>query len=88
MKLSKIILAFSFIFVSITTQAQIGIGTTTPAATAILEASSTSKGFLPPRMTNAQRTSISTPAIGLMVYCTDATEGLYINKSTGWTFII
>jgi hypothetical protein len=55
---------------------------------AILEAVSTTKGFLPPRMTNLQRTSISSPAIGLMVYCTDAVEGLYIYKSTGWTFVI
>jgi len=57
-------------------------------ASAILQADSTSRGFLPPRMTNAQRTAISTPAVGLMVYCTDATEGLYIYKSTGWTFIV
>jgi hypothetical protein len=55
---------------------------------AILEAVSTTKGFLPPRMTNAQRTAIGTPAIGLMVYCTDAVEGLYVYKSTGWTFVI
>jgi len=55
---------------------------------ALLEAKSTTKGFLPPRMTNAQRTAIATPAVGLMVYCTDATEGLYIYKSTGWTFIV
>ena len=57
-------------------------------ASAILQADSTTKGFLPPRMTNTQRTNIVSPAIGLMVYCTDATEGLYIYKSTGWTFII
>jgi hypothetical protein len=57
-------------------------------ASAILQADSTTKGFLPPRMTNAQRTSISSPAVGLMVYCTDAVEGLYINKSTGWTLVI
>jgi hypothetical protein len=49
---------------------------------------STTQGFLPPRMTNAQRLAIASPAVGLMVYCTDATEGLYINKSTGWQFII
>ena len=60
----------------------------TPVASAILQADSTTKGFLPPRMTNAQRTTIATPAVGLIVYCTDATEGLYIYKSTGWTFII
>jgi hypothetical protein len=40
------------------------------------------------RMTNAQRLAIASPAIGLMVYCTDAVEGLYVNKSTGWIFII
>jgi hypothetical protein len=64
------------------------LGTTTDAPSAILNLASTSKGFLPPRMTNAQRLAIASPAIGLMVYCTDGTEGLYINKSTGWTFII
>jgi hypothetical protein len=65
-------------------------GTTVNNASAILEVNSTDKGILPPRMTNAQRTAIAggTPPVGLMVYCTDATEGLYIYKSTGWTFII
>ena len=41
----------------------------------------------PAAMTNAQRLAIATPAVGLIVYCTDVVEGLYINKSTGWTFI-
>ncbi len=65
-------------------------GTTANNASAILEVNSTTKGVLPPRMTNAQRTAIAggTPPVGLIVYCTDATEGLYIYKSTGWTFII
>jgi hypothetical protein len=67
----------------------VSMGKTTAAvASALLEMESTTKGFLPPRMTNAQRTSISSPAVGLMVYCTDAVEGLYINKSTGWTLVI
>jgi hypothetical protein len=57
-------------------------------ASAQLQVDSTTKGFLPPRMTNAQRSNISSPAVGLMVYCTDAVEGLYINKSTGWTLVI
>ena len=37
-------------------------------------------------MTSAQRTAISSPAIGLMVYQTDpgATEGIWTYKSTGW----
>ena len=59
-----------------------------PNASAKVQIDSTTQGFLPPRMTNAQRTAIATPAVGLMVYCTDATEGLYIYKSTGWTFVI
>lgn len=57
-------------------------------ASALVEMRSTTKGFLPPRMTNTQRLAIATPAVGLIVYCTDAIEGLYIYKSTGWTFII
>lgn len=64
------------------------LGATAATASAKLEVNSTTQGFLPPRMTNAQRTAIASPAIGLMVYCTDTTEGLYIYKSTGWTFII
>jgi len=54
------------------------------SASAMLEVKSTTKGFLPPRMTNAQRAAISSPAVGLVVYCTDAVEGLYVYKSTGW----
>jgi hypothetical protein len=57
-------------------------------ASAIAQFDSGTRGLLPPRMTNAQRVAISLPAVGLMVYCTDATEGLYIYKSTGWTFIM
>lgn len=57
------------------------------ASTAIFQVNSTTRGFLPPRMTDAQRLAIVSPAIGLMVYVTDSTEGLYINKSTGWTLI-
>jgi hypothetical protein len=64
------------------------VGSGTKSASASLQSDSTTQGFLPPRMTNTQRTNIVSPAIGLMVYCTDSIEGLYIYKSTGWTFII
>ena len=66
----------------------VGINATSAIASAVLAVNSTNRGFLPPRMTNAQRIAIATPAVGLVVYCTDTIEGLYINKSTGWTFII
>ena len=48
--------------------ASIGIGTTTPNASAKLEIASTTQGFLPPRMTTAQRNAISSPSAGLTIY--------------------
>ena len=53
-------------------QDNVGIGTTTPDATAILEMLSTNKGVLVPRMTAAQRIAIATPANALLVYDTDS----------------
>ena len=50
---------------------QVGIGTSTPDASAVLELSSTSKGFIPPRMTAVQRDNIASPAQGMVIYCTD-----------------
>lgn len=43
-------------------------GTTTDVATALFQLSSTTKGFLPPRMTTTQKNAISSPAEGLIVY--------------------
>ena len=48
----------------------IGVGTTTPNASAKLEVNSTVQGFLPPRMTTAQRDAILSPAAGLTIYNT------------------
>lgn len=63
----------------------VGIGTTSPAASALLDVTSTTKGFLPPRMTNTQRLAISSPAVGLVVYVTTTVEeGLWVYQSTGW----
>jgi hypothetical protein len=46
------------------------LGTTTEIASAKLVVTSTTQGFLPPRMTTAQKNAIATPATGLMVYDT------------------
>lgn len=62
----------------------VGIGTPTPASTAVLDVSSTTKGLLLPRLTAAQRTAISAPANGLLVYQTDGLAGLYQFQSTAW----
>jgi hypothetical protein len=70
-------------------QNSVSIGTTNnPVASAVLDVVSTTKGFLPPRMTTTQKNAISSPAVGLIVYCTDMVEGLYVYKSGGWTFVI
>ena len=47
-----------------------GFGTMTPDASAIIDLTSTTKGFLPPRMTTTERNAISSPATGLMLYNT------------------
>jgi hypothetical protein len=64
---------------------RIGIGTGASInASAKVQIDSTTQGFLPPRMTSAQRTAISSPATGLIVYQTDGVEGLWLRTSTGW----
>ena len=60
------------------------INTTSVQASAILQADSTTKGFLPPRMTAVQRAAIASPAEGLIVYQTDGVIGLYIYANATW----
>ena len=50
--------------------AGVGIGTTSPNASAKVEITSTTQGFLPPRMTTVQRDAIPSPAAGLTIYNT------------------
>ncbi|MFZ4523892.1 MAG: FISUMP domain-containing protein [Bacteroidales bacterium] len=67
----------SFIFLLVTTVAgfsqNVGINAdgAAPDSSAMLDVKSSSKGFLMPRMTKTQLESISNPALGLMVFCTD-----------------
>jgi hypothetical protein len=74
------------VIISISTiNAQVGVGTNTPNASAALDVTSTTKGLLTPRMTSAQRVAISTPADGLVVYQTDNTPGLYCYVNGAWS---
>jgi len=60
--------------------AQVGIGTTSPAASSILDIQSTTMGVLIPRMTITQRDNILTPAQGLQIYnTTNNTSDIYSN---------
>ncbi|MGB4844133.1 MAG: hypothetical protein WBP16_06695 [Ferruginibacter sp.] len=81
-KILSILLVFS-IYQSVAAQ-NVGIGTTTPNNSAMLDITSSSKGLLVPRVTSAQRVAIATPANGLMVYDTDNSSFWYYNGIT-WT---
>lgn len=65
----------------------VSIGTDYPDASAILDVESTTKGFLAPRMTAAERSAILNPATGLLVYQTDAPAGYFYFDGTLWTLI-
>ena len=63
----------------------VGIGTATPDASAVLDLTSTGKGMLVPRMTAAQRAAIASPANGLLVYQTNGFFGFWYNGGTATT---
>lgn len=74
--ITLIIFAISCINLAAFSQSgSVGIGTSTPHTSAVLEVQSTDKGMLIPRMTSMQRTSIATPAAGLLVF--DNTTGTF-----------
>ena len=86
MKITKFCFAgltgFTFLVNSLSAVSQVGIGTSTPNSSAVLDISGTAKGLLIPRMTSVQRTAISLPATGLLVYQTDDPKGFYYNSGT------
>lgn len=86
--MKKIFLSFALISTSILSNAQVGVGTTTPDASSVLEVQSNTQGMLTPRMTSTQREAISTPATGLIVYQTDGTAGFYYFTGSAWVILI
>ena len=78
-----------FIFFCISAaSAQVGIGTEIPHSSSLLELSSTTKGFLVPRMEEAQKNAISSPAQGLLIFQTNGTVGFYSYDGTNWRHLI
>jgi uncharacterized protein (TIGR02145 family) len=76
--LALLLSTFSFSY------AQVGIGNASPNASAALDLTSSTQGFLPPRMTTEQRTSITSPAQGLTIFntslkCLEVYNGLHWN---------
>ncbi|PIV49317.1 MAG: hypothetical protein COS19_09250, partial [Flavobacteriaceae bacterium CG02_land_8_20_14_3_00_34_13] len=75
-----------FILNTFLLQAQIGIGTTNPDAASMLDIQSTSKGILIPRMTTSQRTNITSPVSGLLVF--DSITQSFWFFTSSWTELV
>ena len=79
------------VFTTITINAQVAINSdnTTAAASAMLDVKSTIKGILIPRMSTLERTSINTPADGLIVYDKTTNSFWYFDSgNSGWTELV
>ncbi len=85
MKNLNTLLVAIILITKITLNAQMAVSTngSTADASAMLEVKSTNKGFLPPRMTDAQMEAIANPADGLSIYNTDVNALCYYN-GTDW----
>lgn len=95
---SRIGVVIAFVFIlsinpgDLYAQENVGIGTNSPDASAVLHLDidllSSPKGFLAPRMTNAERGNISSPATGLIIFQTDdqpgEPSGFYYYDGTDW----
>jgi len=64
----------------------LAIGTSLANSTSILDLTSTTKGFLPPRMTTTQKNAIASPAVGLMVFDTTLNK-LCVRGAAAWETI-
>ena len=83
MKSHCVFLVIFLINVTITySQNNVGIGTTTPDPSALLDLSSNNQGLLAPRLTTAQRLAIASPANGLLVFDTDINCYMYYTSMT------
>ena len=87
MKMRKFHAAILIILFSMPAMGQVGINTSSPNSTSILDLSTQERGLLIPRMTSQRRndilTQLGTPAEGLIVYDTDDEMFYYYNPDNG-----
>lgn len=75
-----LLISFSTLY---SVNAQIAIGGGTPNPSAVFQLNSTTKGFVPPRMTTNQRQAIVSPTDGLMVFDT-STDSFWFFNANKW----
>ncbi len=87
MKKTYLLLTSLFLYGQLSAQRteNVGIGTTNPDKSAVLDISSSEKGLLIPRMTLEKRNVISNPANGLLIYQTDEANGFYFYNGKKWS---
>ncbi|NND77343.1 MAG: tail fiber domain-containing protein [Flavobacteriales bacterium] len=85
-----ILIIFTALLVFQTEGQNIGINEdgSNPDPSAILDIKANNKGFLAPRLTEAQRNGISSPATGLMIYQIDNGNGFYFYDGTAWVHLL
>ena len=76
--------------ISTLTYSQVGIGTNTPHSSSIVDVSATNKALLLPRLTSEQRAGISSPANGLVIFCTNCgTNGeIQVYSTNAWKNVL
>lgn len=77
----KSLFFFASLFVVGTSNAQVGIGTTSPSTNAVLDVSSTTKGLMLPRLNDTS--TVRNPSAGLMIY-SKQTQGPAYHNGTRW----
>ncbi len=84
---NALLLCILSFFVYVQGRAQIGIGTTNPDVSSVLDITSTTQGLLVPRMNTTQRNSIGAPANGLLIYNSQVDSFQYWDGSQ-WTNLL
>jgi len=90
MKIRLTLFTLLLSLISTLTYSQVGIGTSTPHSSSIVDVSATNKAFLLPRLTSGQRAGISSPANGLVIFCTNCgTSGeMQVYNGTAWKTVM